>query len=47
MKETENLAELYANYFCLKTFPKAMTREEVKCETKLDPSYKKLSQRFP
>jgi transposase InsO family protein len=42
MNETENLAELYANYVCSNAIPKAMTREEVKLETKLDPLLQKV-----
>ena len=37
MNDTENLAKLYANYVCSNAIPKAMTRAEVKLETKLDP----------
>ena len=42
INETENLAELYANYVCSNAIPKAMTREEVKLETKLDPLLQKV-----
>ncbi|CAB4014235.1 Hypothetical predicted protein, partial [Paramuricea clavata] len=38
--KTENLAELYANYVCSNAILKAMTREEVKLETKLALSSK-------
>jgi hypothetical protein len=42
INETENLAELYANYVCSNAIPKAMTREELKLETKLDPLLQKV-----
>jgi hypothetical protein len=42
INETENLAELYANYVCSNAISKAMTREEVKLETKLDPLLQKV-----
>jgi hypothetical protein len=42
INETENIAELYANYLCSNAIPKAMTREEVKLETKLDPLLQKV-----
>ncbi|CAB4037225.1 Hypothetical predicted protein [Paramuricea clavata] len=42
INETENLAEIYANYVCSNAIPKAMTREEVKLETKLDPLLQKV-----
>ena len=38
MHEIENSAELYTNYICSNAPPKAMTHEEVKLETKLQPS---------
>ena len=40
--ERENLAELYANYVCSNAIPKAMTRQEFKLETKLDPLLQKV-----
>ncbi len=42
MHETVNSAELYANYVCSNAIPKAMTREEVKLETKLDTLLQKV-----
>lgn len=42
INETENIADLYANYVCSNAIPKAMTREEVKLETKLDPLLQKV-----
>ena len=38
----ENVAELYANYVCDNAIPKAMTREEVKLETRKDPTLQSL-----
>ncbi|CAB4028592.1 Hypothetical predicted protein [Paramuricea clavata] len=43
INETENLADLYANYVCSNAIPKAITREAIKLETKLDPLLQKVA----